>query len=134
MIGYLKKRLRNNIPIKIIALLLGCVVWYILSATHRTSVWLKVPLCFYNQAENVAIEAPEVLDIHIAGFRTSLYSIDPEKLAFHINAQTLQSGDNFLTLDADQLFLPNTIKLLSYYPMNIMIHVDTQKIDDQQCI
>jgi len=116
-----KKILFGNAPLKAIALILGYSFWYILSNGQTISVWLEVPLSFYAVPEHLILHAPDTIAINIAGKRTDLYNLDQNQLAVHIDANRLLIGSNNLSITAETLFLPETIKLLHYKPSNIFI-------------
>lgn len=118
-----KKNVWRNVPLKVISLMLGYTFWYIFGNSHTSTVWITVPLCFYNVPTAQTIRAPETISIKVAGKRSDLRSLDPEQLAIHINAEKLQHGRNILALTDDALFLPNFIKLVHYTPSNPMVEI-----------
>lgn len=120
---FLKKILCSNAPLKAVALILGYSFWYLLGHGHTINIWLKMPLSFYQIPEHLTLHAPDKVDINLSGKRSDLYNLDKNKLAVHINAQKLFLGDNNLSITAETLFLPDTIKLIDYKPSNILIEV-----------
>jgi len=119
----LKKILYSNAPLKAIALMLGYSFWYILSHGHTATVWLDVPLSFYATPSHLSLHAPDTIAVNLAGKRTDLYNLDKNQLAVHIDAHKLSPGHNNLSITAETLFLPETIKLVHYKPSNILIKV-----------
>ncbi|HEB41563.1 MAG TPA: hypothetical protein ENI08_00915 [Candidatus Dependentiae bacterium] len=119
----LKKTLYSNAPLKAIALILGYSFWYILSHGHTTAIWLDVPLSFYAIPPHLILHAPDTVAINLAGKRTDLYNLDKNQLAVHVDAHELFPGYNNLSITAETLFLPDTIKLVHYKPSNILIEV-----------
>lgn len=122
----LKTIIFGNAPLKIISLILGCMFWYMLSQGQTINVWLNVPVSFHNVPADLNIQSPETVAINIAGKRTDMYSLDKEQLAIHVDAHTLQQGDNLLTITPDALFLPDSITMVHYKPSNVVVELTTQ--------
>ena len=125
----LKKILCHNAPLKAVAFILGYSFWYILGHGHTINIWLKVPLSFYEIPEHFTLHAPDAVAINLAGKRSDLYNLDKNRLAVHINAHKLSPGYNNLSITAETLFLPDTIKLVDYKPSNILIEVKEKTIN-----
>lgn len=85
---------------------------------------MYVPVCFYNTSENSEITAPEQITITLQAPRAVLATINKDTLAIHIDAQKLKAGKNPLYIGTDNLFLPETIKLVHYNPANSVIQVN----------
>jgi len=125
----LKKILCSNVPLKAIALILGYSFWHILGHGHTINIWLEMPLSFYEIPKNLTLHAPNTVAINLAGKRSDLYNLDKNKLAVHINAHKLFPGYNNLSITAETLFLPDTIKLIDYKPSNVLVEVKEKTIN-----
>lgn len=115
----------RNIPRKIIALIIGYHIWLILGSWIPAYRWIEAPLCFYNTAENIQLNAPESVLIAVAGQRTTLANLDTCALAVHIDTHTLVDGNNALILSDHQLLLPPHIHVVDWSPSNVAIHKQT---------
>lgn len=118
----LKKHLLNNASIKVLSLIFGFLLWVTLSQSYQTTVWLTVPVCFYNN-EQKNITAPETIQIELQGKRTDLMLLDLSRLAVHLDAQQLTQPIQTVAISAHNLFLPDSIKLVHYTPSNITINL-----------
>lgn len=121
-----KNILTSNAPLKALSLVFGYTFWHIFGTLSTKSIWVTVPLCFYSASTQHAIEAPDAIKIHLTGKRTNIYAIDRSTLAAHINADKLFPGKHSISITADSLFLPDTIKLVHYIPSNL--HITIKKI------
>lgn len=108
----------KNMPLNIISLVLGYTFWYMFGSSHTITAWITVPLSFYNTPIHTSIKAPESISLKIAGKRDDIRSLDLNQVAIHIDAQDLHEGKNLLTINAQKLLLPDTIKTLHYIPIN----------------
>lgn len=111
----------NNLTLKILSLIMGYTFWFVWSQTQLTYCSITVPLCVYNLADNAQIEAPESVQVNLAGKLRDIYHLDLNNLAVHIDGETLHEGSNTYALTAEQLFVPDTIKMVHYAPSNVVI-------------
>jgi len=118
-----KKILSTNAPLKVFSMILGYLVWSVFSSGNTTTITQEVPLCFYNASEKCIVNAPETLTVTLAGKRADLHSIDYDALAIHLNAHNLEPGINPIQLNKDTLFLPDTIKLVHYTPIPLVVEM-----------
>lgn len=63
MLISIKRIIANRLSLKAISLLLGYSLWSILSQNQTIRITVNVPLCFYNNAHNFIIDAPETIAI-----------------------------------------------------------------------
>lgn len=116
-----KAIITNNLTLKVISLIMGYTFWFTWSQTQTTSYNLDVPLCVYNIPDTAQIKAPETISIALAGTLQDLNNLDLNNLAIHIDGTTLREGDNQCIVKDEQLFVPDTIKMVHYAPSNILI-------------
>lgn len=116
-----RTHLTSNLTLKILSLIMGYTFWFVWSQTQLTYCCLTVPLCVYNLAENAQIEAPETVDVQLAGKLRDIYHLNLDAVAVHVDGATLQEGSNPYTLTSEQLFVPDTITMVHYAPSNVVI-------------
>jgi len=120
--------LLNNIGFKVLAPIMGYGFWYMLSYNQVISVWLTIPISFYNIPQHVTLDTVETVSINIAARRSHLYSLDTRYFFIHIDAQHFHPGTNYFTMTTNQVLLPRTITLLQYKPANICIHMKQERL------
>ena len=54
----------------------GYIIWLMIGMQQPTTMHVQPQLCFYGTPENVAVQAPESIDIWIQSSRKTLHSID----------------------------------------------------------
>jgi len=114
--------LTSTIFLKASSLLIGFLLWSSVSELFPRTLWVVVPVCFYNK-DNRIISAPEYVNIEISGKRAHIKRIDTRNLALHIDATSLQSGSNLLAITRELLYMPQSISILTTIPQKIMITV-----------
>lgn len=110
--------LTKNIILKCTSLILGILLWCYISALFKTTLWVEVPISFYNQPEESTIQAPETVFLQLSGYRNNLRHINSHDLAIHIDATHLHEGKNPLIIHTHNLFLPDSISVVNYSPLN----------------
>jgi len=116
--------LLNNLVLKLISLILGYIIWSIVSQTHTTTSHLTIPLFFYNIQQHTNIAAPEIVTIQLQGSKKVLHALSNKQLAAHIDAQTLKAGKNLVHLSKSMLFLPGKVELLDTTPSPVIISLE----------
>lgn len=117
----IKAALLSTRFLKFNALIIGYSFWALIGEAFPATLWLSVPLCFYNQQETKKIDAPETIWVKLHGKRSHLYAIDKEALAAHINVEELHSGPQSYSITAKSLLLPPTISVSETIPHVIQL-------------
>ena len=115
--------LRTNHSLKIIACIIGFTLWSLMSDLHYITKTFVVPVHFYNSENSIIQEAPENVTVRLQGKKSDFRYLNFTTLAAHIDAKTLLQQTNLIHLTAEQLFLPQTIKLVSYKPLCLTIKI-----------
>jgi hypothetical protein len=114
-----KQHLLNNLSLSILSLLLGYALWQAISQPYKLDTVVSAPLSFYN-TEDITIQAPETISLHLQGTRNDLYKTTAH-LAIHYDALQFKEGTNTLKVTTENLFLPDTVLLLHYLPIEISV-------------
>lgn len=112
-----KQHLLNTLSLSILSLILGYALWQAMSQPYKLEAKFSVPLSFYN-AKNVTLEAPETITLRLQGTRKDLYKT-ASNLALHYDARHLEAGTHTLKVTNENLFLPESVLLLHYLPIEI---------------
>lgn len=127
-LSLIKKLLHSNSILKINAFIIGIGLWTFLSAHHKTSLTLKVPLCFYNTQENEHINGPEELSITCSATRTALRTLIAEPPVILIDAQSLHRPTTQLHITDKELYLSPGIIMVHYQPVTLLITQATTNV------
>ncbi len=112
----------NSLALKCLALIFGYGLWHCVSTHQKIEITQKVPVCFYNTLPHQLITAPENIHIKIYGARKDLFKITFDS-ALHYDAQTLHEGAQTVPITKEQIFLPESVRLVHYKPTEITIVV-----------
>jgi hypothetical protein len=109
--------------IKINACLIGYGLWMLFSQHQIISSKIQVPLCFFKVAEDSTIIAPDTIELIVSASKKTLHKFDVYNSAIHLDASNFQSGNNYILLQKENLFLPDEINLISLIPSSIQIQL-----------
>ncbi len=118
----LRSTLTSSLVLKATSLILGFLLWSTVSDLFTHSVWLQVPICFYNTGSET-IKAPEAMSVELTGKRSYIRRIQKETVAVHIDAHTLKPGRNHLTITRDNLLMPPEITVTTVIPHKLIVHL-----------
>ena len=109
--------------LRIHAVLLGFSIWFIISQHHVVSTTRTVALSFYNQPKNTRLYAPENITISSFGPKSHLNQLFHSEYALHVNLSGYKAGTHTIELTQEDLFLPQSVKLLQLNPSIIQIKI-----------
>lgn len=127
MMQKIKQLVATNLPLKLLSLLCGYLVWSMISQSHVTTITQSVPICVYNNEQHQQVSAPESIAVTLQAVRSKLSTVNIDELALHLDASRLHKGPNQLLVDRSTLFLPEGVNVVHYSPSNSVINV-TEKI------
>jgi len=120
---HLKNLLISNAPLKAISFILGYTTWYLLGNILPQTSWHTIPLSFYNLDTTVSIKAPKTIQVLLSGKRNFIRDLDTNTLAARVDGASLKPGKQKIAISHDQLFVPNSIKLVHYTPTEISVNI-----------
>ncbi len=112
----------SPIFLKATSLILGFMLWSTVSNLFTQSIWVTIPLCYYNK-ESKTITGPETIAIELTAKRTHIRHIQKDTLAAHIDAESLHPGANRLAITRDHLLMPQGITVTTVIPHTVVVHV-----------
>lgn len=116
----LQKTLLNKHSLRMSSVLIGFLLWSVLSNSHYDSRTVTVPLCLYGeQKEGVNAELPETITVTLQGKKSSLRAIDYTTLAAHVDYKEITTHKH-LKITSRHLLLPSLVSITSYCPLNLI--------------
>lgn len=120
----------NGLALKCLALIFGYALWHSVSTYQKIQITQKIPVCFYNTQPAQIIHAPETINVTLYGTRKDLFKITFDA-ALHYNAQMLPTGTNTLPITKEQIFLPESVRLVHYTPTEITVVIQETHTENQ---
>lgn len=111
---------------KFYSIILGYCIWFCI-AQHQTSTQTyQAPIYFYDTPTELII-APSAIEITVQGHRKDLYKFKKEQAEIHLDGSKFKEGKQEIVLGRENLFLPETLKLIDLVPTHISIQIDYSK-------
>lgn len=112
----------SKLVLKTSALLCGYALWHTTSKYQKITISKAIPVCFYNVSEDMLLEGPEMITITCQGTRENLFKVAFDS-ALHVDAHNLHEGFQKKTIAPEQIFLPESVRLVHYVPTEIPLTV-----------
>lgn len=109
---------------KLISLVFGYCLWFWIAQYQTISQSYTAAIYSYD-TENKKITTPESVFVKLQGSRHDMYHFNQQNLAVHIDSSSYKPGTHEILLNKENLFLPETIKLIDLNPSYISIHVNS---------
>jgi hypothetical protein len=108
---------------KICSIILAYSIWFCVAQHQLISQTYQAPIYFYD-ATTKKIHAPDFVQITLQGSRKELYSFKAHHASIHLDGSKLIDGNQEIILTRENLFLPDTLKLVDLLPSHISIQVN----------
>lgn len=108
---------------KLFSLIFGYCLWFWIAQYQTVSQTYQANIYFYD-TQNKEITAPNFVHVTLQGSRKDMYHFNPQHLAIHLDGSTYDQHAQEIQLTKENLFLPDTIKLVDLTPSYISIHVN----------
>jgi hypothetical protein len=108
---------------KICSIILAYSIWFCVAQHQIISQSYKASIFFYDTA-NKQFQAPDAVQITLQGSRKELYNFKEHHATIHLDGSKLHTGEQEIILTRENLFLPDTLKLVDLVPSHISIQVN----------
>ncbi|MBP9765020.1 hypothetical protein KBD08_01665 [Candidatus Babeliales bacterium] len=109
--------------LKIWSLVLGYSIWYCVAQHQTITQHYQAPILFFD-TNNMNLSTQDSVEIILQGSRQDMHYFNPDHAAIHIDSTTLRPGQQEIMIDRENLFLPDTIKLVDLIPSHISINAN----------
>lgn len=126
----MKIRLFDNLTLKLIALALAIVIWFLIAGEKRSEVRLTVPLEMRNLPTTWEIlESVSQVEVAIRGFSSVIKKLTPNDIDVYIDLSNVVAGMNSFLITPDDIVTPVGVSVIQVSPSDISVAVDatTQK-------
>ena len=124
-----RSALLRNLGLKVVALLIALVVWFVLSAERRERISersYRIALSVVNIPSGtiIASPVPGAVDIRVRGPFTALRQTDPEKLEAVIDLQGAERGERIYRLAPEDINITPDVEVIAIAPAEVRIVLD----------
>jgi len=121
----LKKRLLNNIDIKLLALAMAIILWFYISSEYNISAerYYDIEIRAINLNENLSIkDIRDKVSVGIEGPQNILENLSSQKIVGTIDLQNIEDPGEY-QIEAD-VIIPKNTNITKIIPNNIMVEVE----------
>ena len=116
----------DNLPLKLVSLVLGFSLWYIVAGGQGTEMVVPVPLEYRNVPEGLEVieESVQQADIRLRGSSEILRRISPQEIQVGVDLSGAQPGEQSIYLAPDQVVVPFGVRVMRVTPATIKLQLD----------
>lgn len=123
MLKNLSSVIHHRHSTKLFSLLLGYGLWFFVAQYQTVMQSFPVQVYLYD-AHHQQVTTPSSVQVTVLGSRKDMYHFDKKNAAIHVDSSSYDFGSHEIVLQRENLFLPDTIKLIDLEPSCISIHTN----------
>jgi len=122
----LRELATRHLGLKILALVMAVVLWFLAVGRETGEIGLKVPLEMINFPKDMVIanEIPDGISIRIRGSVALTRQVAERKLRFSLDLAGAKKGSNNFTMVPDALGLPRGLEVTQLSPSSITVELE----------
>jgi len=119
----------RNLPVKLLALAIALVVWWVFSAQRRERISersYRIALSVVNVPDHTMIASPmpSAVDVRVRGPFTALRQLDPDKLEAVVDLSDAPKGEKLYRLQPEDVNVPPEVEVVSISPAELRVLLD----------
>ncbi len=126
MKGTLRKKLRENLLLKCVSLVLAVLLWYFISARGYSELTLQLPVELVNIPEGYEVvnKSTDRVNVSFLGSTKILRLLNPEQLRVSVDMKDATEGVQKRMLTPRQIKVPSAISITDIRPGTITITIE----------
>lgn len=119
----------RSLGLKVLALFLACVVWFIVSAPRReraTERAFAAPLAIASLPRSLVItnQIPDTVSVRLRGRVSDLRALSSQNLEVTVDVSWVQAGEATITLRPQAINVPPDVDVISIEPSKLRFHIE----------
>ena len=111
----------RNLGLKVVALILGALLWFTVSGQQAERTVSGVPVVFRNKPAGVEItDQTSTVDVHVRGVDSQLRTVLPRDFEARVDLAGARPGAQSFTVRTDQIITPLGLEVTSVEPGTVM--------------
>jgi YbbR domain-containing protein len=119
-------RALDNLGLKLISLVLGFSLWYIVAGGQGGEIVLPIPLEYRNVPEGMEVieESVQQVDIRLRGSSEILRRLTPQEIQVSVDLSGARPGEQNFYLSPENIEVPFGVRVLRVTPATVQLQVD----------
>src|SRR5690348_14221230 len=133
LLPLLVQRLRRNVGLRAISLLLAIGLWFFVNAGQRGALAsMRVPISYRALPAGLVIvnQRPDFVQLEVRGPRTLLSLLDPDRLVLRLDLSGITLGQAVFKIGPEMFNVPRQTDVTRVSPSQILLDID--RITDRQ--
>jgi YbbR domain-containing protein len=128
MSGSIKRRLFQNIGLKLLSLGLAVALWLAVARDPVAVVAVEVPIEFNNIPQNLEISSENIprIQIRLRGPEHSIRHIQPSDVYAEVELDGQKPGDHTFDITSRQVHQPSGLEVVQVVPSQLRVSFDTR--------
>ena len=119
----------RSLGLKLLALFLACVIWFIVSAPRReraTERAFAAPLAIASLPRDLVItnQIPDTVSVRLRGRVSDLRALSSQNLEVTVDVSWVQPGEATITLRPQAINVPPDVEVVSIDPNKLRFHIE----------
>lgn len=119
----------RSLGLKLVALFLACVVWFVVSAPRReraTERAFAAPLAIASLPRDLVItnQIPDTVSVRLRGRISDLRALSSQNLEVTVDTSRAQAGETTITLRPQAINVPPDVEVISIEPNKLRFHIE----------
>jgi YbbR domain-containing protein len=122
----MRPALFDSLGLKLVSLVLGFSLWYIVAGGEGTELVLPVPLEFRNVPEGMEVieESVQQVDIRLSGSSEILRRLTPREIQAGVDLSGAQAGEHTIYLSPENVASPFGARVMRVTPASVNFQLD----------
>jgi YbbR domain-containing protein len=123
----LLQRVRRNLGVRAIALLLAIGLWFFVNAGQRGALApMRVPISYRGLPAGLVIvnQRPDFVQIEVRGPRTLLSLLDPDRMVLRLDLSGVSMGEAVFKIGPEMFNVPRQTDVTRISPSQIVLDID----------
>lgn len=122
----MKAKVFSNIGLKVLSLIIAVLLWVFVTYRGQTEMVVDVPVEFKNMPQGMELlkQSIKTVSLNIRGHEKTLKTLRPMDIRLQIDLASAKKGETIFYIDADNVTVPKTIKVLRVDPTRVKVSID----------
>ncbi len=122
----MRSRLFDNLGLKVISLVLGFSLWYVVAGERGAEFVLEIPLEFRNVPEGheVIEESVKQVDVRLRGSSEFVRALSPQEIQVVVDLSNADPGENTVYVTPDHVRTPYGVRVMRVTPASVKVSLD----------
>ncbi len=125
----IKKWLRNNWNIKILAFVLALVLWLYVRGEQEAEVIFSVPLQFINLPTQYVLiyKSSDNISLAIRARQNVIMGLSVDQFRIECDLKNARLGENRYSISSEKIILPSGVRLVGINPPSVKVKLELRR-------